>query len=70
MKNTTLAIIIGIMVGIFVAVAAGTLWYYKDTIIDYIGTRVTNRVMGNAMGGIATVPLMPLKVFGGGNSNK
>lgn len=68
MKNTTLAIIIGIMVGVVIAVAGGTLWYYKDTIIDYIGGRVSNRVMGNAIGGIAKAPLMPLRVFGGGNS--
>jgi hypothetical protein len=70
MKNSTLTIIIGITIGLVIAAAAGTLWYYKDTIIDYIGNRVTNRVIGGAIGGIATVPLMPLKVFGGGNSNK
>lgn len=66
MKNTTLAIIIGIIV----ALAIGGLWYYKDRIIDYIGGRVSNRVIGGAIGGIATAPLMPLRVFGGGNSDK
>ena len=66
MKNTTLAIIIGILV----ALGACGLWYYKDTIIDYIGGRVSNRVIGGAIGGIATAPLMPFRAFSGGNSNK